>query len=119
VELGLQLVTNRFKCSAERSAFWPPVSHLLGLVSQVDVFVAAKIGSVQMTVACGRSCPNRGRAHATNYQHARARLHPCQKARLHESFMSASTVKAYKPYSSVALRRYQDAQICVCFCQLC
>lgn len=47
VELGLQLVTNRFKCSAGRSAFWRPVSHLLGLISQVIVFVAAKIDSVQ------------------------------------------------------------------------
>lgn len=30
VELDLQLVTNRFKCSAGRSACWCPVSHLVG-----------------------------------------------------------------------------------------
>jgi hypothetical protein len=44
VELDLQLVTNRFKCSAGRSAFWRPVSHLLGLLAQLDVFVATDLG---------------------------------------------------------------------------
>lgn len=70
-----------------------------------------------MTVAYGRS-PRAltGDVHMplTISMHVRV----CIPARLHESFVLASTVKAYKPYSSVALTSSQDAQTCVCSCLL-